>query len=89
MDCDQAQISFSIEPSHCILRLASALSVDTAEELRQQALELCAYRKDVVIDWTGATQVDASVALVLPSLRACLGEQNRSLASNVAGRWRP
>ena len=80
MDCDQLQISFSIEPCHGILRLAGALGVVSAEELRQTALELCAYRKDVVVDWSDATQLDASVAPVMLSLRAGLGEQNKSLS---------
>ena len=62
MDCDQAQISFSIEPG-------------------QTALELCDYRGNVIVDWSGATQIDAGVAQVLLSLRTGLGEQNKSLSS--------
>jgi hypothetical protein len=131
MDCEQAQISFSIEPGHCILCLAGALGVVrshagitcafkpnrlltraarhahfdraatvrersrsfetfdqpifarrlSAEELRQTALELRANRKDVIVDWSGATQLDAVVAQVRLSLRAGLGEQNNSLSS--------
>jgi anti-anti-sigma regulatory factor len=84
MDCDQVRISFSVEPAHCILRLAGALGVASAEELRLAALELGAYRKDVVIDWTGATRLDASVAQVLLSLRASLGEGGKSLVSAAA-----
>lgn len=81
MDCDQVRISFSVEPSHCILLLAGTLGVASAEELRLTALELSAYRKDVVVDWSGATQLDVSIAQVLLSLRAGLQEQNRSLVS--------
>ena len=79
MDCDQARISFSVEPSRCILLLEGTLGVASAEGLRLTALELEAYRKDVVLDWSGATQLDVSVAQVLLSLRAGLGQQNRSL----------
>jgi len=81
MDCDQVQVSFSIEPGRCLLRLAGAVCVANAEELRQAALELCAYRKDLVVDWSGVTQLDASIAQVLLSLRAGLREQNKALAS--------
>jgi len=78
MDCDQEQISFSIDAGHCILRLAGALGVASAEELSQAALELCAYRKNLVVDWSGATQLDAGVAQVLQSLRAGLSEPDQS-----------
>jgi anti-anti-sigma regulatory factor len=61
------------------LRLEGALGVSNAEELRQTALQVCAYRKDVKVDWSGAAQIDAAIAQVLLSLRAGLGEQNRSL----------
>jgi anti-anti-sigma regulatory factor len=81
MDCDQVRISFSVEPDHCILRLGGALGVAGAEELRLAALELAAYHKDVVVDWSGATQLDAGIAQVLLSLRAGLSEQNKSLTS--------
>ena len=67
---------FSVEPDHCVLRLAGALGVASAEELRLTALELCAYHKDVVVDWSGATQLDTGIAQVLLSLRAGLGERN-------------
>ena len=53
----------------------------SAEELRQTALELRANRKDVIVDWSGATQLDAVVAQVRLSLRAGLGERNNSLSS--------
>jgi anti-anti-sigma regulatory factor len=79
MDGDQVRISFSVEPSHCILRLEGALGVASGEELRQTALELCACQKDVHIDWSGATQIDAAIVQVLLSLRAGLASQNRSL----------
>ncbi len=81
MDCDKVRISFSVEPARCILRLAGALGVASAEELRLAALELGAYRRDVVIDWSGATQLDASIAQVLLSLRASLRAFSKSLAS--------
>jgi anti-anti-sigma regulatory factor len=84
MDCDQVRISFSVEPDHCVLRLAGALGVASAEELRLTALELCAYHKDVVVDWSGAPQLDTGIAQVLLSLRAGLGEQNRHLAGSAA-----
>ncbi len=84
MDCDQVQISFSVEPEHCILRLAGALGVSIADELRLTALELRAYQKDVVVDWSGAQQVDASIAQVLLSLRNGLSGQNRSLTCGEA-----
>jgi anti-anti-sigma regulatory factor len=84
MDYDQVRISFPVEPDHCILRLGGALGVASAEELRLTGLELCAYHKDVVVDWSGATQLDAGIAQVLLSLRAGLGEQNRSLACIAA-----
>src|ERR1039458_9033514 len=79
MDTDRVQIVFSVEPDHCILRLEGVLGVSNAEELRQTALQLCAYRKDVKVDWSGAAQIDAAIAQVLLSLRAGLVEQNRSL----------
>ena len=84
MDCDQVEISFSVEPGRCILRLAGALGVASAEELRQAALELRVYDKDVAVDWSRATQLDASTAQVLLSLRAGLGGQNRSLICGAA-----
>jgi anti-anti-sigma regulatory factor len=84
MDCDQVRISFSVEPDHCILRLGGALGVASAEELRLAALELCAYHKDVAVDWSGVTQLDAGIAQVLLSLRAALGEQNQSLIGSAA-----
>jgi hypothetical protein len=80
MNGDREQISFSVQPEACILLLGGALGVACAEELRQAALELCAYNKSVLLDWSGATQVDASIAQVLLALRAGLAEQNRSLA---------
>jgi anti-anti-sigma regulatory factor len=79
MDSERVQIAFSVESDHCILRLEGALGVSNAEELRQTALQLCAYKKDVNVDWSGATQIDAAIAQVLLSLRAGLAEQNRSL----------
>jgi hypothetical protein len=79
MDSEQVRIAFSVEPDHCILRLEGALGVSNAEELRQTALELCAYRKDVKVDWSGAYANRCRIAQVLLSLRAGLGEQNRSL----------
>ncbi len=81
MDCYKVRISFSVEPARCILRLAGALGVASAEELRLAALELGAYRRDVVIDWSGATKIDASIAQVLLSLRASLRAFSKSLAS--------
>jgi anti-anti-sigma regulatory factor len=80
MDCEPTRISYSIEPGHCILRLAGALGVDCADELRGVALELCAYRKDVLVDCSAATQIDTSVAQVLLSLGAGLRKQSNSLA---------
>ena len=80
MDCDQAEISFSLEPDSCVLRLTGALGVAHAEELRRAALELYAHRKGVRIDWSGARQIDAGIAQVLLSLRACLQEENLSLS---------
>jgi anti-anti-sigma regulatory factor len=77
-----AAISFSAEPSRCILRLAGALGVANAEDLRLTSLGLVAYRQDVAIDWSGATQLDASVAQVLLALRAVLVEQGHSLVSS-------
>jgi anti-anti-sigma regulatory factor len=79
MDSEQVRIAFSVEPDHCILRLEGALGVSNAEGLRQTALQLCAYKKDVKVDWTGAAQIDAAIAQVLLSLRAGLAEHNRSL----------
>jgi anti-anti-sigma regulatory factor len=79
MDTDQGKIAFSVEPDYCILRLEGALGVSNAEELRQTALQLYAYRKDVMVDWSGAAQLDAAIAQVLLALRAGLAEQNRSL----------
>lgn len=84
MDCDQVRISFSFETEHCTLRLEGALGVASAEELRLAAMELCAYQKDVVVDWSGAQQLDASVAQVLLSLRTGLAGQNRSLICGEA-----
>jgi anti-anti-sigma regulatory factor len=79
MDSEQVRIAFSVEPDHCILQLEGSLGVSNAEELRQKALQLCAYKKDVKVDWSGAAQIDAAIAQVLLSLRASLVEQNRSL----------
>ena len=79
MDCDQARISFSVELDRCNLRLGGALGVASADELRQTALELCAHRKDVVVDWSDAQQLDASVAQVLLSLRTALAGQDSAL----------
>jgi anti-anti-sigma regulatory factor len=79
MDTDQVRIVFSVEPDHCVLRLAGVLGVSNAEELRQTALQICAYRRDVTVDWSGAAQIDAAIAQVLLALRADLAEQNRSL----------
>ena len=78
------QMSSPVEPGHYILRLAGGLGVASAEVLRLTALELCAYQKDVIVDWSGATQFDAGVAQVLPALRAApeLVEQNRSFAAS-------
>ena len=81
MGSDEVRISFSVEPSHCILRLEGALGVGSGEDLRQTALELAAYQKDVQIDWSAATQIDASTAQVLLSLRTGLAGQNRSFHS--------
>jgi anti-anti-sigma regulatory factor len=81
MDCEHIGISFSAEPAHCVLRLAGGLGVAEAEELRGVALELCAYRKDVLVDCGAATQIDTSVAQVLLALAAGLRAQNRSLAA--------
>jgi anti-anti-sigma regulatory factor len=78
MGSDEVRISVSVEPSHCVLRLAGALGVADSEELRLTALELCAHQKDVQIDWSGATQIDAGIAQVLLSLHAGLEGQNRS-----------
>ena len=80
MDSDQVKIAFSVEPDHCILRLEGVLGVSNAEELRQAALQLCAYRKDVKVDWSGAAQIDAAIAQVLLSLCAGLAEQKRYLS---------
>ena len=80
MESDQVKIAFSVEPDHCVLRLEGILGVSSAEELRQAALQLCAYQKDVRVDWSGATQVDAAAAQVLLSLRVGLVEQKRSLS---------
>lgn len=63
-----------------MLRLEGDLGVAHAEQLRATAVELCAQRKAVRIDWSGATQVDAGIAQVLLSLRAGLDEQNISLS---------
>ena len=79
MDSDYVKIAFSVEPDHCVLRLEGVLGVSNAEELRQTALQLCAFRKDVKVDWSGAAQVDAAIAQVLLSLRAGLAEQKRFL----------
>jgi anti-anti-sigma regulatory factor len=79
MDCDRTNISFAVEPDRCVLRLEGALGVAHAEELRQAALELCAYRKDVSIDWSGATQIDAGIAQVLLALGCALAKESRSL----------
>ena len=83
MDSDHVKIAFSVEPDHCVLRLEGVLGVSNAEELRQTALEVCAYRRDVKIDWSGAVQIDASIAQVLLALRAHLAEQNRSLGHST------
>jgi len=80
MDCDQARISSSLEPDGCVLRLEGELGVAHAEELRLAAVALCAQRKAVQIDMSGATQIDAGIAQVLLALRAVLGEQNLSLS---------
>jgi anti-anti-sigma regulatory factor len=80
MDNEEASISFSVEPDFCTLRLAGACGVANAEELRQTALELRAYHKDVRVDWRGARQIDASIAQVLLSLRSELREHGQSLA---------
>ena len=79
MDCEQIQISFSVEPDYCVLRLEGGLGVAHAEELRLAAQELCAYRKDVKVDWSRATQIDAGIAQVLLALRAGLIKQKQSL----------
>jgi anti-anti-sigma regulatory factor len=81
MDCDQLRISYSVEPSHCVLLLEGALGVAQAEELRSTAQEVCGCGKDVSIDWSGATQIDAGVAQVLLTLRSALAENQRSLAA--------
>jgi len=99
MDSDQVRIAFSVEPDHCVLRLEGVLGVSNAEELRQTASQVCAYRKDVKVDWSGAAQVDAAIAQVLLSLRAGLAEQKRFLGQceaippairnwlSIAGLW--
>lgn len=84
MDSDQVRISFSVETEHCILRLEGALGVASAEDLRLTAMELCACQKDVVVDWRGAQQLDASIAQVLLSLRTGLVGRNRSLICGEA-----
>jgi hypothetical protein len=68
MDCDQVRISFSIEPQRCNLRLEDAPGVASAGELGVTAPELCAYQKNVAVDWSGAQQLDATGARVLLSL---------------------
>jgi len=84
MDSDQVRISFSVEPAQCILRRQGFLGVASAKELRQTALEVAAYQKDVLVDWSGAAQLDASVAqILLLALRAHLAGQNLSLASGT------
>ena len=83
MELEPAQISFSVEPGQCAVRLAGALGVANAEELHRLAGELCAYRKDVVVDWSEATQLDASIAQVLLCLRAGLQEQDKSLSGRA------
>lgn len=79
MESDQVKIA--AEADRSVLRLEGILGVSSAEELRQAALQLCAYQKDVQIDWSGATQIDAAVAQVLLSLRAGLVDQKRCLGS--------
>jgi len=79
MGDDEVRISYSVEPSHCILCLAGALSVANGDELRLSSVELCAYQKDVLVDWSDVIQIDAGIAQVLLSLRASLTGQNRSL----------
>ncbi len=76
------------------------MGVPCADELRQSAMELLDYQKDVLVDWSGVTQIDASIAQVLLSLRAGLVELNRTLLSapgisaavqnwlQTAGLWR-
>jgi anti-anti-sigma regulatory factor len=83
MDCDQVRISFTVEPDVCVLRLAGALGVTQAEELRLAAQELCGCGKDVTVDWSGATQIDAAIAQVLLALRAGLREGKRSLVAGA------
>jgi hypothetical protein len=82
MDCDQVRISFSVETECCVLRLEGAAGVPCADNLRETAIELLACQKDVVLDWSGATQIDASIAQVLLSLRAGLAGRNQSLRAN-------
>jgi len=81
MDCEQVRISYSVEPDRCLLRLEGALGVGDAAELRLKALEVCACQKDVRIDWSAATQMDAAIAQVLLALRARLASQNRNLSA--------
>lgn len=81
MDCDQVRISFSVETERCVLRLEGAAGVPCADNLRETAIELLAYHKDVVIDWSCATQIDASIAQVLLSLRAGLAARSQSLSA--------
>lgn len=81
MDCDQVRISFSVETKRCVLRLEGTAGVPCADHLRETAIELLAYQKDVVLDWSGATQMDASIAQVLLSLRAGLAGRSQSLSA--------
>ena len=84
MDCDQVRISFSVETERCVLRLEGAAGVPCADNLRQMAIEVLAYQKDVALDWSGATQIDASIAQVLLSLRAGLVGRNQSFSASGA-----
>jgi hypothetical protein len=78
MDCDQAEISFSVEPDRCNLRLAGSLAVAKAEEVGRAAWEPRDYDKDAAVDRSGVTQLDAA-AQVLLSLGAGLCGHKRSL----------
>ncbi|HUI55407.1 MAG TPA: STAS domain-containing protein [Bryobacteraceae bacterium] len=80
MEAQEAAISFLTGTDECELRLSGPLGVANAEELRQTAIELCGYRKNVRVDWSGASQIDASIVQVLLSLHAGLGIMGRSLS---------
>jgi anti-anti-sigma regulatory factor len=82
MDRELSPVSFSDAPGRCILRLSGALGVADAEAIYQNAREVCENGQDVEVDWSGVTQLDASIAQILLALREALAEKSKCLYSS-------